>query len=357
MLRRVAILSVLILYIATSTLAGTSPGKIGAYVNFGRGYSDTPEKLTAFVNEAAAAGIQFLLPMATTTNGTAMYDSKIMPRASTSFDRLKVLIDAAHKRGLKVHPWVQVNDQGPAVAEKHPDWCQVSSAGKREGYLDPSSPEAREYIVSVVQEIARNYDIDGISLDYVRYSGSGRFCFCDRCRGAFKAATGLDCVEADKAPIGSDAWRKWRAWRFKQVNQEMEAMSRAVKEVKPNAQVSSYIWGMYNYSASYQICQDAKTWIRKGWIDWINPSGYIYKEDKFIANVKDSRASIGPGFPMLTTIGVYTSHGKLKDADQIRTWINDAFGQGADGIVFFTLEYTEPYLKDIAPVLRGMGRE
>lgn len=353
--RRAAIISVLILCLVSSAFAGTMPGKVGAYVNFGRGYSDTPEKLRAFVDEAADVGIQFLLPMATTTSGMAMYDSKIMPPANSSFDRLKVLIDEAHKRGLKVHPWVQVNDQGPSVAEKHPDWCQISSDGKRVGYLDPSSAEAREYIVSVVREIANNYDVDGISLDYVRYSGGGRYCFCDRCKAAFKADTGLDCVAADKSPIGSDAWRKWRAWRFKQVNEETEALSSAAKGVKPGLQVSSYVWGVHTYASGFQICQDSKTWAKRGWLDWINPSGYVYNEDKYKFTVADNRKAFPSDFPMLMTIGVYTSHGSMKDADQIKSYIKDTLDQGANGIVFFTLEYTEPYLKSLSPVLHGLA--
>ena len=355
---RVAIILALVPCLASSAFAGRSPGKVGAYVSFGRGYSDTREKLTAFVNEAADAGIQFLLPMACTSSGMSMYDSKILPHAKDDFDRLKVLIDAAHARGMKVHPWVIVNSQGPTVAEAHPDWCQVRQDGARVGYLDPSSLDARKHIASVLQEIARNYDIDGISLDYVRYSGGGRYCFCDRCKSAFKVATGLDCVEADKAEMGSGAWRKWRAWRFKQINEEMEALSHAVREVKPNAQVSSYIWGAHTYGSRFQVCQDSKTWVKRGWIDWINPSGYVYNEAKYKTTVTDNRGAFPKDFPVLMTIGVYTSHGSMKDADQIKAYIKDTLALGANGVIFFTLEYTKPYLKSLSPLLhtiRGNG--
>ena len=139
------LLLLIMLVTVIPALAGKSPGRIGAYMNFGGGHSDTPEEIKALVDEAADAGIQFLLPMATTTSGMAMYDSKILPHAG-SFDRLKVLIDAAHARGLKVYPWVQVNSQGPSMLESHPDWCQMNSEGTRVGYLDPSSPEVLSLI-------------------------------------------------------------------------------------------------------------------------------------------------------------------------------------------------------------------
>lgn len=348
---------VLLLVCAGGTLAaGKSPGVVGAYVNFGAGYSDTPEEAKALVDEAADAGIQFLLPMATTTSGMAMYDSKILPHAPGEFDRLKVLIEAAHKRGLKVHPWMEVNAQGPTMLEKHPDWCQMNSEGVRVGYLDPSSPDVRRYVASIAREIAEKYDIDGISLDYVRYSGGGRFCFCDRCKAAFKKETGLDCLEADKAKPGSALWRKWRAWRYGQINDEIAEVSRAVREARPNAQVSSYVWGAHTYRPSYQVCQDFKTWIRCGWLDWINPSGYIYDRAKFIQRAKDNREAVPAECPMLITIGVRTSHGECKDAEEVKTHIRDAFDAGAVGVVLFTLEWTKPYLQDLAPFLREIGR-
>ena len=354
MFERCAVLSVILFAMCAveALAAGKCPGRVGAYVNFGAGYSDNAEEVKALVDEAADAGIQFLLPMATTTSGMATYDSKILPHTPGGFDRLKVLIEAAHRRGLKVHPWMEVNAQGPAMLEKHPDWCQMNSEGKRVGYLDPSSPDARKYIVSIAREIASRYDVDGISLDYVRYSGGGRYCFCDRCKAAFKADTGLDCTEADKANKGTVLWRKWRAWRFEQVNNEVEAISSAVREARPGIQVSSYIWGAHTYRPAYQVCQDFKTWIRRGWLDWINPSGYIYDRQKFIERAKLNRQTVPAGFPMLITIGVRTSHGECKNAEEVKTHIHDAFEAGADGIVLFTLEWTKPYLKDLAPFLR-----
>ena len=344
-----------ILCLAIPAFGGKSPGVVGAYVSFGSGQSETPEDIKALVNAAADAGIQFLLPMATTTSGMAMYDSKILPHAG-SFDRLKVLIDTAHARGLKVHPWMQVNAQGPAMLEAHPDWCQVNSEGTRVGYLDPSSPEARQRVASIAREIAENYEIDGISLDYVRYSGGGRYCFCDRCKAAFKEATGLDCLEADKADKGTNLWRKWRAWRFGQINSEVEEIAHAVREARPGAQVSSYVWGAHTYGASSQICQDFKTWIKRGWLDWINPSGYAYKPGEFRKKAADNRQAVPKGFPMLITIGVTTSHGRLNSSADVKAQVKDALDVGADGVVFFTLEYTKPFLKDLSPMLHQVEK-
>lgn len=356
MFERSLVLGLAFIMLCSAAAFAKSPGKVGAYVNFGAGFSDTPEAVKKLVDEAADAGIQFMLPMATTTSNMAMYDSKILPPVSGGFDRLKALIEEAHKRGMTVHPWVQVNSRGSAILEQHPDWYQVNQNGERVGYLDPSSPEAREYVISIMREIVGKYDVDGISLDYLRYaSGGGRHCFCDRCKAAFKADTGLDCVEADKAAKGTVAWRKWRAWRYEQVNNEAEAIVRAIRAAKPGIQVSSYVWGAQTYGTGFQTCQDYKTWIRRGWLDWINPSGYVYDQQQFIARAAMNRKAVPAGFPMLITIGVRTSHGQCRDAEEVKRHIRDAMDAGADGVVLFTLEWTKPYLRDLAPFLREMA--
>lgn len=339
--------------------AGKSPGVVGAYVHFRSGVADTPERIGALVAEAADAGIQFLLPIAKSTSGTAFYDSRIAPHARTDLDPLKVLIDAAHERGVKVHPWVCANSEGHAslspLLEAHPDWCMVSSEGKRVGALDPSSPEARRHIASIVREIAENYDIDGISLDYVRYASGGRFCFCDRCKTAFKEATGFDCMEANNAAPYTAPWRRWRAWRQKQLTAEMEEIRRALNDAKPDALLSTYVWGVHTYGKRYQVCQDWKTWIAKGHLDWINPSGYVYDRDKFKARVTDNRKAVPSGFPMLVTIGVRTSHGSLPTSADVETQIRDSLALGADGVVLFTLESTVPFLQDLSPLLHEIA--
>ncbi len=260
---------------------------------------------------------------------------------------------------MKVHPWVCANAEGHAslspLLEAHPDWCMVSSEGQRVGALDPSSPEARRHVASVIREIAENYDIDGISLDYVRYASGGRFCFCDRCRTAFKEATGLDCTGADEAEPYTKLWRNWRAWRQKQLTAEVEEIRRALNDAKPNALLSTYVWGVHTYGKRYQVCQDWKTWIAKGHLDWINPSGYVYDRDKFKARVKENRKAVPSGFPMLVTVGVRTSHGSLPTSADVETQIRDSLALGADGVVLFTLESSVPFLEDLSPLLHEIG--
>ena len=348
--RRLLIL--LLALMCTSALA-KSPGRVGAYMNFSRGYSKTPEELKALINEAADAGVQFLIPYARTTEGTAFYDSKIMPQLPKGYDALRVVIEAAHARGLKVYPWFVVASEGfdapSAILKEHPDWCQVDIKGKRVPWLDPSCPEARQFIVSIVKEIAANYDIDGLNLDYLRYR-EGRYCYCDRCTSAFKEEFGLDAKACDDPDNGYVNWGKWRLWRFRQNNELAREIRAGLREVKPDAELSAYVWGAQAYGTGWSICQDWQTWVEEGLLDWVNPMGYYSIQREFQTAAKWNREMATPDLPMLVTLAVSRRRGPARTKQQIK----DAMDCGADGVVFFTLEYSRPMLKELSPLLHEL---
>jgi uncharacterized lipoprotein YddW (UPF0748 family) len=342
-----------ILLVLASASALASPGRVGAYVFFTRKYSKTPEELKALINDAADAGVQFLLPYARTTEGMALYDSKIMPQLPKGYDALKVVIETAHARGMKVYPWFVVNSEGfdapTAILEQHPDWCQVDIKGKREAWLDPSCPEARQFVCSIVKEIAANYDIDGLNLDYLRYR-EGPHCFCDRCTSEFKAEFGLDAKSADDIKNGSLSWAKWRLFRYRQNNQFAREIRAALKEVKPDAELSAYVWGAQTYGTGWSICQDWQTWMEEGLLDWVNPMGYYSVRREFITAAKWNR-EMTTDIPMLVTLAVSSRRGPARTKQQIE----DAMDCGADGVVFFTLEYARPMFKELSPILHKLA--
>lgn len=357
MKRFVSIALIVLVCAASAWAGGKSPGHVGAYLNYSRGYSSTPEALKAFVNEAADAGVQFLLPYARTTEGTALYDSKIMPQLNKGYDPLKVVIEAAHARGMKVYPWFVCNSEGfsgpSPVLQAHPDWAMVDKTGKRIGWIDPSCPEARQYIVSVAKEIAANYDIDGLSLDYLRYAET-HSCFCDRCKAAFKAEFGADAVPADDVKNGSWNWAKWRLFRFRLVNQEAREIRAALREVKPDAELSAYVWGAQAYGTGWGICQDWKTWMKDGVLDWVNPMGYYPVGRQYITAAKWNREAT-PDIPMLVTMAVRSRGDKTQAVARTTQQIRDAMDCGANGVVFFTLEGARPLLKDLSPILHDLS--
>jgi uncharacterized lipoprotein YddW (UPF0748 family) len=135
----------------------------------------------------------------------------------------------------------------------------------------------------------------------------------------------------------------------------MSEIRSAVNKAKPGLPISSYVWGYNTYSPNYETNQDWMTWISKGWLDWINPSGYRYNDADFIKAVDDNRSHIAKTFPFYVTIGVTTSHGKLNSADEVRHQMQLAREHGADGVVFFTWEALKPFADDVAAEIMSFG--
>ena len=87
----------------------------------------------------------------------------------TNRDVLQETIDAAHKRGIRVHAWI-------CVVEDETYKAQHSEAGmwhyiraRDNNFITPYDEGYREYIGNVARELA-SYAIDGIHFDYIRYN-------------------------------------------------------------------------------------------------------------------------------------------------------------------------------------------
>ena len=126
----------------------------------------------------------------TRLRGDVIYPSKIEPLASVfageyglwpGYDPLAFVIDECHKRGMECHAFIVtfpvgsekiVREQGQSsVVRRHPELC-LRHRGN--WYLDPGQPGTADYLLSLVDEVVRNYDIDGIQFDYIRYPDDAR---------------------------------------------------------------------------------------------------------------------------------------------------------------------------------------
>ena len=84
-------------------------------------------------------------------------------------DVLQETIDAAHKRGIRVHAWICVV-QDETYKNNHPDagvWHYTR--GQYSNFITPYDEGYRAYLGNVAKELAQ-YDIDGLHFDYVRYN-------------------------------------------------------------------------------------------------------------------------------------------------------------------------------------------
>lgn len=119
--------------------------------------------------------------------------------------------------------------------ELHPEWARINERGRP----DPnntcrSSAYDAELMIPQLIEAVNNYDLDGIWIDGENWASKP--CWCDRCKAAFTAQTGLDDI-----PLKQDDadWAAWLAFQRGLFTQHVANVVAAVHAVKPACMVTS----------------------------------------------------------------------------------------------------------------------
>ena len=235
-------------------------------------------------------------------NGTAYYNSSYEPWGSYAggsnpgFDPLQYAIEEAHKRGLEIHAWFNTFESKSTApgtpANLHPEWIcrdQDGLAMTSSIALSPGLSEVRAYTVKVAMEIVRNYDIDGLHLDYVRWN---EYSNADADAGEDEkplhdgviSAARLRDLETNMAgrylydvehpfsagvPTGYSTWEEW--WRSS-VTEFVRVLHDSIQSVKPYVKLSCAALGNYNWggwNGYYTVFQDAAHWFNMGYVDQI----------------------------------------------------------------------------------------
>lgn len=210
----------------------------------------------------------------------ALYESRIEPWSefltgamgkAQTFDPLKFIVAEAHKRGILVHAWFNpYRAYHPAaktvspnhISKRRPDL--VRQYGKYL-WLDPSDREVQAYSLSVVLDVVRRYDIDGVHFDDYFYpypekdSLGNKIEFPDDKNWQKYLKTGGKLIRDD--------------WRRKNVNDFIESVGREIKRIKPEILYGISPFGVADVNFT-ELYADAEKWLREGTIDYFVPQIY-----------------------------------------------------------------------------------
>jgi uncharacterized lipoprotein YddW (UPF0748 family) len=195
------------------------------------------------------------------------------------YDPLEFAIKEAHYRGMELHAWFNpyraTTSAAAVVNETHmtrkrPDLF-FTYGGKKQ--FDPGIPEVRDYIIQVILDVVKGYDVDGIHFDDYFYP--------------YKIAGQRINDDATFKKYGS-GFGKIADWRRENVDVLIKALGDSIHFYKNHVKfgVSPFgIWknknedtlgsatnGLSNYSELYA---DSRKWIKEGWVDYINPQVYF----------------------------------------------------------------------------------
>ncbi len=134
--------------------------------------------------------------------GQAFFRSDLCPMGDgvqPGYDPLGYMVEQCHRRGIQVQAWFVNGSYGSStvrhVLDKHPDWA-VDSGGGGSLWYDFGKPEVRRFQSDLMLECLRQYDLDGIHFDYIRYGPSE--CYCAYCQQEFARRYGFEPMTQDR---------------------------------------------------------------------------------------------------------------------------------------------------------------
>ena len=274
-----------------------------AYARSGSDIESQKRELQSILDKYQRAGVNTLL-IQTRIRGTMIYPSGFepwdgclsgIPGKSPGYDALQFAIDEAHDRGMEIHAWVVTLPVGKwnALGCSRLRKCNPSLIRKigDEGYMNPEKTETADYLADICEEITRNYDIDGIHLDYIRYP--------------------------ENWPIKVSR-QKGRQY----ITRIVESIHRRVKAIKPWVKMScspigkfddlSRYWS-HGWNAYTKVCQDAQGWLKSGLMDALFPMMY-FRDEQFYPFAIDW-AEEAAGKIVAPGLGIYLMSPKERDWD------------------------------------------
>jgi uncharacterized lipoprotein YddW (UPF0748 family) len=208
----------------------------------------------------------------------------MMGRAPQPFyDPLAFAIQEAHQRGLELHAWfnpfrarhpLAKSPVAPNhVTKTHPEWVRYYGG---QYWLDPGEPAVREYVLRVVMDVVRRYDVDGVTFDDYFYPYP------------VKNALGRKLDYSDDA-----SWQKYGLrsglprddWRRQNVNQFVQSVYQSIKAAKPWVKFGISPFGIWRpgvapginpkaLDAYTSLYADSRLWLASGWLDYCAPQLY-----------------------------------------------------------------------------------
>jgi len=280
---------------------------------FGEGIFNSAQ-VDKLVNAATAANINALV-VQVGRRGDCFCNRASMPRtqagiAAVPYDPLDEVITKAHAAGIQVHAWIittamwnsstapldarhAFNQHGPSktgysnwLGVRYDGFLRESASSAANWFFDPGHPDAADYIVEMYLSVARNYAIDGLNFDRVRYPDLPLAAWpADNAWGynpvaleRFQGATG----RTDR-PLPNDP--QWSQWRRDQITNIVRKVWVEAYAVKPNLRISAdtitYGDGPQGYGGDWtqtrpyrETLQDWRGWMEEGILDTNVPMNY-----------------------------------------------------------------------------------
>lgn len=263
------------------------------------------------------------------------------------YDPMEFMIAECHKRNMEFHAWFNpyralvASNSNPNPANHatrvHPDWI-ISYGGK--SYFDPGNPDAREYILKVILDAVRRYDMDAVHIDDYFYP----YPIAGKVFGDQKTYTKYNNGQSRED------------WRRDNVNLFVSQLNVNIKKEKSWVKfgVSPFgIWRNNNKDAEGSatrgsscyddLYSDVKLWVDRKWVDYVAPQLY-WQQGHRVANYDvllpwwkqhSGTCQLYIGLGVYNMVNARTN--PWNSPNEILEQIRDAREQHTNGFVFYSM--------------------
>jgi uncharacterized lipoprotein YddW (UPF0748 family) len=219
--------------------------------------------------------------------GDAVYQSALEPWSNwltgtqgrapnPTYDPLAFAIAECHKRNLELHAWINpyrartsrntVNVR-PHIAVTNPG---VVYPWGNQLWMDPGEQLVQNRTYTVIVDMVRRYDLDGIHLDdyFYPYPIAGQ---------SFPDSQTYQAYRANGGTLSLGDWRR------NNVNQLIQRIGTGIRATKSHVKFGISPFGIYRpgqppgiqgLDAYDQLYADALKWLQEGWVDYLAPQLY-----------------------------------------------------------------------------------
>lgn len=216
-----------------------------------------------------------------TLHPSTVLEKEVPPGTQTQmfgsgWDPLDVLIQAAHQKKIRVVAWFEYGfishytGYPHPILDQHPEWVAVDKNGNptvRNNFtwLNGFNPEVQRFILDLILEVVKKYDIDGIQCDDHLPSMPLNSGYDSLTLSNYQSETGNGLPTSDNDP-------KWIQWRADRLTFFAKKIYDSVKSINPKCLVC-FAPGPLDWSLQNNLA-DWESWVKLHIVDILSPLLY-----------------------------------------------------------------------------------
>ena len=254
--------------------------------------------------------------------------------------------------------------QDPEELAKQPELAAVTARGEpaREDWVQfvcPTKKDFRNRRIEQVKDLVREYDPDGVSLDFIRFfvfwemvypertpDSLPQTCFCPSCLEDFQKTEKIGLPENLSGAAEMSGWIlknhlvEWTAWKCRVITNMVKDLAEAAKIIKPDIKINVHTvpWRKEDFGGAIEAVAGQDIARIAGLVDYISPMCYHHMVGRapdwihsVVADVFDrSRGSV---IPSIQVDKAYIE--KDLSASEFKTALAEALKPPSKGVFFW----------------------